>query len=741
MKNREELRMEHRSLMEDLEAGSLLNVLDTLSEMITTLEDDDLAFEQKVIRDTFFAMLSYFEQGQSDPMREKLFQQLLNNTRVLNQRVLLARMERSCKGLYFAQLQRQRNRPQTPADFQAMLRRFAEDWSMAALTHDKKSLEDFRREWHNKHDLFNCEVFKRSWGTPFWNKLWEESATDLLNAELISAQDKALFLSGVTLGALEVFDARKVTFHLTAALHPEPLISQRAIVGLLLLILTYPQELQSNASLLSALTETFQPGTRAAADLCIALEIFLRTDEWEELNRRIKEEVLPELKKQQRLKKEREGRDEDDDLNEERLLQHIDMEWIENSPRLQKQAEEIQEMQKKGCDIYFESFGHLKHFQFFREISSWFCPFDPQHAVLQTPSAQKLLAPGALLPTLMQMSLFCDSDQYSFALTVAEMPQHDVKQLLGGLPIEPIANLSDLLKGEGGATFNRRITCQKYIHSLNRFFKYFLHHHEFTDPFGRIPEFMQEEWWKKILFSQPTPENTAVADYCFKQKHYDYASALYAAFCDSPQATAQQFQQLGYCHEQCGEHWKASCAYSQALLLLPDDPWTERHLAYCFDCMKFYDSSLALHEKILEREPENPATLLALSRCYAFQGAYDSAMSLLYKLVYLRPNSRKARLAMAEVALQRGKLDEAKKNIQHYLASGATTAAAEKLAGDIAFSSHSISEALQHYRRAIQMDATIAILQDEESNPPHYADYGWTETDLALMSVLLKRAR
>ena len=40
---------------------------------------------------------------------------------------------------------------------------------------------------------------------------------------------------------------------------------------------------------------------------------------------------------------------------------------------------ELGELQMSGADVYMSTFSQLKQFPFFRKISHWFYPFDPQY--------------------------------------------------------------------------------------------------------------------------------------------------------------------------------------------------------------------------------------------------------------------------------------------------------------------------------------------------------------------------
>ena len=85
----------------------------------------------------------------------------------------------------------------------------------------------------------------------------------------------------------------------------------------------------------------------------------------------MREEIIPEMMKNPKLNLE--GLDEDaEDHNPEWE------EWIDRSGITDK-LRELGELQMSGADVYMSTFSQLKQFPFFRKISHWFYPFDPQY--------------------------------------------------------------------------------------------------------------------------------------------------------------------------------------------------------------------------------------------------------------------------------------------------------------------------------------------------------------------------
>lgn len=105
---------------------------------------------------------------------------------------------------------------------------------------------------------------------------------------------------------------------------------------------------------------------------------FIRTRGTEEINRKMREEVIPEMMKLRPdiYKKINENPEA---MNDMASLDDINPEWedILNKSGIADKMKELQEMQEEGADVMMSTFSHLKTYPFFSDISNWFLPFRP----------------------------------------------------------------------------------------------------------------------------------------------------------------------------------------------------------------------------------------------------------------------------------------------------------------------------------------------------------------------------
>ena len=127
-------------------------------------------------------------------------------------------------------------------------------------------------------------------------------------------------------------------------------------------------------------------------------------------------------------------------------------------------------MQMEGNDVFLSSFAQLKNFPFFSTVSNWFLPFNAAHSsvfrIFKTEN-------NPLMTVINRTGAFCDSDKYSFALSVASVPEQQRAMMLGQFD-EQNAQLMELVKSElPNPEKDRDNIANKYVQNLYRFFNLF----------------------------------------------------------------------------------------------------------------------------------------------------------------------------------------------------------------------------------------------------------------------------
>jgi len=119
-----------------------------------------------------------------------------------------------------------------------ILESFNDDLAVSGLLSDEKMDEVLKR-----HEDTLKFMFIRTWTNSAWTPEDEEDAKAMLASELLPGDDLCLFVSALTLSLMECFDLRKIMWLLDAYEHPNVNVSQRALVGAMIIFHIYRSRL------------------------------------------------------------------------------------------------------------------------------------------------------------------------------------------------------------------------------------------------------------------------------------------------------------------------------------------------------------------------------------------------------------------------------------------------------------------------------------------------------------------
>ena len=263
----------------------------------------------------------------------------------------------------------------------------------------------------------------------------------------------------------------------------------RALCGLFFVLQQYHRRLPLYEKLHSRLSLLLDD-KRFIIDMRNILVQFIRSRDTEKIVRKINEEVLPQMMKispalYKKIK-------EDDALNDlESLERNPEWQEIIDSSGIADRLQEINDLQMEGADVFMGTFSHLKGFQFFNEIANWFLPFMQQHTAL-APLFGNNEKSKSLAQLISASEFLCNSDKYSFCLSLTQVPEEQRRLLTSQLNEETIAMQEMAESDVYPKDKSRENTSNRYIHDLYRFTKLFPRRNEFRDLFTiSIEELMQ----------------------------------------------------------------------------------------------------------------------------------------------------------------------------------------------------------------------------------------------------------
>ena len=639
-------------------------------------------------------MLQYFAQGIPDPQRHEVLKHIITQLHILNDQCAIALLEPQSQEVFFA-----RRRELSGESLSGLIERYQVTINKIGML---SSVPEGQRDEQAIATMLEQSERQE---TSIFNIIWcslpttEEDGKALLDftaCNAVPVHAKCLVASALLLGLLRVYDDRKITLladiYNTAA---DARVQLRAVVGLLLALKLHDHRARQSEAIgqrLQALCDNPQ----LPHDLGMAQFLLARTRNTENITRRVQHELMPGIMKMRpdMLKNMREQGADITDLEANPEWQQM----LEDSG-IARKMEEFNELQLDGSDVFIATFSRLKSFPFFQTLSNWFLPFHSDHsAVYRTFSGD-----DAPLRRLVERAPFlCDSDRYSFSLSLASVPTSQRHLML-----EQIKQHTDEL-GEMQQTEipdpqrDRERLTNMYVQDLYRFFKLFSRRREFAAAFDGDMDFTQLPCLGQLL---NVPDNLQLlAEFYFKNAFYDDAVKCYNHLLEvSDNADPHIFQKLGFCHQSLGHTAQALEQYRRYELADDTDPWTIKHMAACHRALGQFNEALACYQRVERLQPGNVANTINMGHCLLEQGKTDEAMQLYFKADLAEEGGKRHR-AWRPVAWCSFLLGNDGRSLHYYdriIAEGTPTAQDHLNRGHVLMTCNRTQEALDSYRRAL----------------------------------------
>lgn len=644
-----------------IEKNQFYSFLEELANELREANLTELEYEINSITSTYNALIDYFRQGILDPERDRVYNQLVGRALQLNDYTTLA--IHGAKAMPYYTSQHKATRREPLRNYLLQLEAFTEGIHNTTDTERLKQLAA-------THDKQLASLFADLWTQDMWDTATAAEADDLLLSPNINTNDQCTIVSAVTLALLRMFDPLKLLFLCDAYYHPEAMVSTRALVGIVICCycwenrIAYYSEAKARLELLS---EDPQFGDQ----VCEVLLQFTRSTDTEEVDRKMREEIIPSLMKNPKLRNiPNISKDESnaDDINPDWE------QWMHESG-LEESMREITEWQMEGVDVNMSTFAQLKRYPFFYNISNWFRPFDAWQADMLSIIGIPNGTDNPIASTILKSNYLCDSDKYSFCYAIREIPQTHREAMMSQLEeqnsaLKESADLPDL-KRLSRQTMQSIL--RQYVQNLYRFFRLFNNAQEFDNPFTLLiwSPTSNNPLYKTLTESERLHRLIALN---IKQKHYEHALAYFVPLerLHPESIEAVHLQQKGLCYQKLGFYTDAIETYTKADLKKPDSYWTIIHLAQCHRSAKRYTEALAYYEMAERMKPENLTLTLHVAELLYEQGDYEEALPRLHKLTYHHPESLKPLRLLAECHFLTNKHEQATRYYERMIAEHST---------------------------------------------------------------------
>ena len=723
--NEQAIQEQYQHIVNLLEQKRLKEAQVQLEAFLWNCNDWTLRNRLEQAKVSYQYMLQYMRQGVNDPERQKLYRQLLAETWELAEQTRISLLDEVSARYYHSLHKNKKNMVAGygMSSWLKVLESFPDDMAVCQLMPDNKQSLDSALQRHEGTAQY---LFLTTWGNSGWTAEEEQEARLYLESELLPVNDLCLFTGAILLSLMECFDPRKFSWLLDAATHADTQVNQRALVIIAIILHIHSNRLRLYPELMAKLSLLDEDGSFGKQLNRVYIQL-LRSRETEKIDKKMREEIIPEMMKNPKLNLE--GLDEDaEDHNPEWE------EWIDRSGITDK-LRELGELQMSGADVYMSTFSQLKQFPFFRKISHWFYPFDPQYQDIAKLSLGNDEQKISLLNILMNSDVFCNSDKYSFCFTMLQMPESQrnlMQQQLNGQH-EASEELKERLKEMSQSKARAEFVSRQYIHDLYRFFKLWSRRHEIHDIFEDTLDL-----WNKEALSQALLHKEYInklADYLFTHDDLAEAGILYDKSIELyNRKNAELWQKAGFIYQKIGSYKKAIDYYLQSDLLIPDNAWNNRHLAQCYRKEGNYPKALEYYNKVEQAQPDSLNLALQIGQCLMALERYDEALAYFFKVEYLDKKPQNARRAIGWCSFITGNHQQAKKYYDLLISEPKPIMEDWMNAGHVYYILNETEKSIEYYRKAQELcdshDEFVRLYQIDKKD---LIKQGANEVDLFIL--------
>ncbi|NDV45606.1 hypothetical protein D0T49_00870 [Paludibacter sp. 221] len=724
-----QIKKSYQLILRLLLLGKLKQAFDNIQMLNEHLQNWGLHERFDNLQQNYRYMLQYYVDGVDDPERITIYNKLIAKLFLLTEEIrenLYIQNSSNyeyTKKRYFPHEQKYRNLKQLLSTLQE---------THAQTTLISQDEASHRQEIDRLKGIYESllpEIFGIYWLTTTYKDEEKNLFAHIMDKEYDGLLEKSLIVSGLTLNLWRMFDEEKLMLLFDCCESENPQVKQRALVGLCFILTKYNQfipyfPMVRNRLVLLADNEHTLENFRNIITQIIA------TTETEKISKKLQEEILPEIAKiSPKLK---------NDKDIENLLNSDD--WEETNPQWQEiledsgvtdKLQELSEMQMEGADVYMSTFSMLKNFPFFNEFSNWFLPFDPTHSAVNRLFQNEQ---RNVLATFVGSQIMCDSDLYSFCLSILQMPEAQREMMKSSLKVES-EQIDEMKKDEAmlSPDVASKNISKQYIQDIFRFFKLYPQRDDFEDMFNSSLLIHRTSLFD--ILSANDNFKTGIAEYYFSKKLYPQALELFNELLNESEPSASLYQKIGYAYQKTSHLNDALNAYLKADIIQPDDLWTIKKIALCYRLAGNHEKALEFYQHADFLNPGSLPTQMRIANSYMQMGKYKEALNLYFKLDTENEDDIKIQRAIAWASFASGNLKQADYYAQKILVADAPIAHDYLNAGHVAWSRRKRKEALEYYVKslALQQNNWVLFLDTFNGDIQHLKANGIEPDEIPLM--------
>lgn len=683
-----------------IEQKQLKDALDGIQELSAMQQNWAVSEKITELTTNYQFMLHYLIEGKKDPEQKQVYNKLIRDIYTLAEDAAEHLLLQGSSSIFFDKMRLMELRsPVTIDEYRTIITRQSDTLSFIDLLEEGPEKESRRRQHGLSHENTQQDLFYAVFVSPRANDDFIISCRNFMEAPSVPQHDKALFISAMTMNILQRFDARKIELLLELCNHPEAELAIRAVTGIVPIFQIYNSRLElysGYSDRLKLLSDDKTFGRRFIA----AIIAFIQAHETEKITKKLTEEIIPEMMKLSPMIGKKIKLDE---WMGETGFDEKNPEWqkILDETGLTDKLQEFTELQLEGADVFHSTFSNLKSYPFFQQMSNWFLPFTSQHSSVQAIFSNQS-EKDSLVEALSGSSLICNSDKYSFCLSIMMMPGNYRKMMASQLGAES-DELKNMQKEEEALNpFQKEETIIKqYIQDLYRFFKLFPRKNEFRDIFGFPLNYHRLPAFQPVVMQSGNLEKIAL--YYFEKNNFHEALGAYTLLAETGGSKSEIWQKIGYCRQMLADMKGALEAYLHADLIEENNTWILNRIAYCYRVLKEPVTALEYYHRLEQFRPDDLNIQLNIGHCHLELKEYDKALNYYFKVEMLNSHNTRAWRSIAWCAFLSRKLDvaeryyarivEVKPNAHDYLNAGHVALCLDQTKKAVEMYKHSLNKA------------------------------------------------
>lgn len=673
-----------------ISSGRIKDALTFLRRRLTETPQPGALATLSRLESTYRYMLQYLAQGGTDPGREQVLSDIRTGLLDIADNIQLENDAVDSSDLFYSTLRFTRLRPADLEDTIGAVIGANAEASLAISAGSDASQPSVKAE--------NAEgqLFDMMWtGVGMTQAKWDTVSENVRLSD-IGIQTAAVAIAAAYLGLMKSYSRDRIFFLADAASASDPRVAARAIVSLVLAVTVWADRIADDNKVITRLHALLDlPGMDRRLKFASLAAVYQR--DTEKVSAKMRNEVMPGLMQfgpdiMSRLK------DASRTASLADLEENPEWEQLLHDSGLDKKLQELTELQMNGADVLMVAFSNLKSFPFFRQIRNWFMPFDFRHSALSSLRG----ADDSMIDMMDLNTVMCDSDKYSYAFSLAQMPSSQRDAMMGqmGAQVEQMKEMmADQSMKQPDSVFDSAAV--RYIRDVYRFHKLFPKRAEFIDPFKGPIKLLDAPVVSEVT---KDPENImAAADFLFKRGYHAEALPLMQYLSVNSPEYPHVWEKIGFCLEKTAPDSPKTAveAYMKAQLFNPDSKWIAKRLTLCYRRLGDYRNALETLNIAMPDDGYDERLSLLQADINMEAIKWDDALKCLYRIDYESPDNPEVIRRMAVCTFRLGDFEKSK-NFLSRISPLDTSEEDRRMAGHIALLQGNTAEAIAHYRSTVR---------------------------------------